>query len=122
MKNDFLFNERGFLHPFLLFLTAFFLLLLTSGSLLLQTNVKSTDLLFEQYRLEQAVSIAVQTVEKHYLPQLDADEERLTIENQAMTASITINRSEEHIIVMYVIQADKSAEPLEFTKKYSSDV
>jgi hypothetical protein len=122
MKNDFLFNERGFLHPFLLFLTAFFLLLLTSGSLLLQTNVKSTDLLFEQYRLEQAVSIAVQTVEKHYLPQLDADEERLTIENQAMTASITINRSEEHIIVMYVVQADKSAEPLEFTKKYSSDV
>jgi hypothetical protein len=122
MKNDFLFNERGFLHPFLLFLTAFFLLLLTSGSLLLQTNVKSTDLLFEQYRLEQAVSITVQTVEKHYLPQLDADEERLTIENQAMTASITINRSGEHIIVMYVVQADKSAEPLEFTKKYSSDV
>ncbi|SNZ10808.1 hypothetical protein SAMN05421503_1866 [Terribacillus aidingensis] len=122
MKNDFLFNERGFLHPFLLFVTAFFLLLLTSGSLLLQTNVKSTDLLFEQYRLEQAISIAVQTVEQHYLPQLDSDEEKWMINNQAVTASITINKSEQQILVMYVVQADKNAEPLEFTKIYPADV
>ncbi|QXE00420.1 hypothetical protein [Terribacillus sp. DMT04] len=122
MKNDFLFNERGFLHPFLLFVTAFFLLLLTSGTLLLQTNVKSTDLLFEQYRLEQAISIAVQTVEQHYLPHLDADEEKWTITNQAVTALITANKKEQQILVMYVVQADKNAEPLEFTKIYPADV
>jgi hypothetical protein len=122
MKNDFLFNERGFLHPFLLFVTAFFLLLLTSGSLLLQTNAKSTDLLFEQYRLEQAISIAVQTVEQHYLPHLDSHDERWTITNQAVTASITISKNAQQIHVLYVVQADKNAEPLEFTKIYPADV
>ncbi|PAD36909.1 hypothetical protein [Terribacillus saccharophilus] len=121
MKNGLIWNEQGFLHPFLLFLTAFFLLLLTSGSLLLQTKVQSTNLLFEQYKLEQAASIAFKTVEKHYLPNLNSvDDKTFTIHNKAMKADITITKEEQHILVRYEIQADESLEPIIYYKKYPS--
>lgn len=121
MKNGLIWNEQGFLHPFLLFITAFFLLLLTSGSLLLQTKVQSTDLLFEQYKLEQAASITFKTVEKHYLPNLNADDDKtFKIHNKALEANITITEEEQHILVRYEIKTDESLEPIIYYKKYPS--
>ncbi|MFP7253288.1 hypothetical protein SFC02_03180 [Terribacillus goriensis] len=120
MRNVLIWNEQGFLHPFLLFLTAFFLLLLTSGSMLLQTKVQSTDMLFEQYKLEQAASLAFKTVENHYLPNLKPDDDDQTIEihNKALDAHITINREERHLLVRYEIKTDESLESVTYYKKY----
>lgn len=119
MKNGLIRNERGFLHPFLLFLTAFFLLLLTSGSLLLQTKAQSNDLLFEQYKTEQAASIAFKTVEDHYLSNLNTEEDKtFKIHNQAMEADITINKEDQHILVRYDIKTDRSLESVTYYKKY----
>ncbi|MFP7477777.1 hypothetical protein [Terribacillus saccharophilus] len=121
MKNGLLWNEKGFLHPFLLFLTAFFLLLLTSGTLLLQTKVQSTDLLFEQYKLEQAASIAFKTVENHYLPNLQQGENKtVKIHNDALEAEITINREDQQTLVRYEIKTDESLESIIYYKKYPS--
>lgn len=121
MKNGLIWNECGFLHPFLLFLTAFFLLLLTSGSMLLQTKVQSTDLLFEQYKLEQAASIAFKTVEKQYLPNLNTDDDKsFKISNNAMEADITVTREDQHILVRYEIKTDESLESIIYYKKYPS--
>ncbi|PAD22205.1 hypothetical protein [Terribacillus saccharophilus] len=121
MKNGLIWNEQGFLHPFLLFLTAFFLILLTSGSLLLQTKVQSTNLLFEQYKLEQAASIAFKTFEKHYLPNLNSDVDKtFKIHNKAMKADITITKEEQHLLVRYEIKTDESLESIIYYKKYPS--
>lgn len=121
MRNGLIQNEKGFLHPFLLFLTAFFLLLLTSGSMLLQTKAQSTDLLFEQYKLEQAASIAFKTVENHYLPNLKPDDDKtIKIHNNALDAHITINREEQHTLVRYEIKTDESLESVIYYKKYPS--
>ncbi|SDD53683.1 hypothetical protein SAMN05421663_11312 [Terribacillus halophilus] len=120
MKSGLLRNEKGFLHPFLLFLTAFFLLLITSGSLLLTIRVQSTELLFEQYKLEQAASIATNTVEKHYLQNLNAEEKTLQIHNDAVEADVTISKNDEQIVVHYVIKTDYTEKPMIFYKKYHS--
>ncbi|MFP7493642.1 hypothetical protein SFC66_07655 [Terribacillus saccharophilus] len=121
MKNESLCNEKGFLHPFLLFLTAFFLLLLTSGTKLLANQVQSTDLLFEQYKIEQAASIASKTFEQHHLPQLDEKESVFKIKNQAVDADITITREDEQILAQYSISTDYMEKPMTFYKTYPSN-
>jgi len=113
-------NEKGFVHPFLLFLTAFFLLLITSGSLLLTIRVQSTDLLFEQYKLEQAASIATNVIENHYLPNLDAEEETYKIRNEAVEADVTVSIDDDQILAHYVIKTDYTDKPIIFYKKYHS--